>query len=51
MFRLMKCKAMPDDSVGIMLDDDTENDQCPMDETLQQQLKFVHLQRGNEDYS
>ncbi|CAG9530378.1 unnamed protein product [Cercopithifilaria johnstoni] len=39
MFRLVKCKAVPDDSVGIMLDDDTEYDHCPMDETLQQQLK------------
>ncbi|KAL4003146.1 RIH domain family protein [Acanthocheilonema viteae] len=39
MFRLVKCKAVPDDSIGIMLDDDTEYDQCPMDEALQQQLK------------
>ncbi|EJW75004.1 hypothetical protein WUBG_14088, partial [Wuchereria bancrofti] len=40
MFRLMKCKAVPDDSIGIMLDDETEYDQCPMNETLQQQLRF-----------
>ncbi|VDK67237.1 unnamed protein product [Onchocerca ochengi] len=39
MFRLMKCKAVSDDSVGIMLDDETEYDQCPMDEKLQQQLR------------
>ncbi|EJD76290.1 ryanodine Receptor TM 4-6 family protein [Loa loa] len=39
MFRLMKCKAVPDDNVGIMLDDETEYDQCPMDEALQQQLR------------
>ncbi|KAK6101668.1 RIH domain family protein [Brugia pahangi] len=39
MFRLMKCKAVPDDSIGIMLDDETEYDQCPMNETLQQQLR------------
>ncbi|EJW81198.1 hypothetical protein WUBG_07893 [Wuchereria bancrofti] len=35
----MKCKAVPDDSIGIMLDDETEYDQCPMNETLQQQLR------------
>lgn len=45
MFRLMKCKAVPDDSVGIMLDDETEYDQCSMGELLQQQLRFVHLQK------
>lgn len=49
MFRLVKCKTVPDESIGIMLDDETEYDQCPMDEALQQQLKFVHLQKGYED--
>lgn len=48
MFRLIKCKAIPEDSVGIMLDDETEYDQCPMDEALQQQLRFAHIHKGNE---
>uniref|UniRef100_A0A9J2Q184 Uncharacterized protein n=1 Tax=Ascaris lumbricoides TaxID=6252 RepID=A0A9J2Q184_ASCLU len=39
MFRLLKCKAVADNSVGIMLDDDVECDQCPMDETLQERLR------------
>ncbi|KAM3723537.1 Ryanodine receptor [Dirofilaria immitis] len=39
MFRLMKCKAIVDDNAGMMLDDEAEYDQCPMDETLQQQLR------------
>ncbi|VDK34770.1 unnamed protein product, partial [Anisakis simplex] len=36
MFRLLKCRVAPDTSVGIMLDDEVEYDQCPMDETLQE---------------
>uniref|UniRef100_A0A915B3X3 Ryanodine receptor n=2 Tax=Parascaris TaxID=6254 RepID=A0A915B3X3_PARUN len=39
MFRLIKCKAVADNSVGMMLDDDVEYDQCPMDETLQERLR------------
>ncbi|VDN03294.1 unnamed protein product [Thelazia callipaeda] len=39
MFRLLKCKAVSDDSVGIILDDEVETDQCPMNENLQEQLR------------
>ncbi|KHN75295.1 Ryanodine receptor 44F [Toxocara canis] len=39
MFRLLKCKVAADNSVGIIMDDDVEFDQCPMDESLQEQLR------------
>ncbi|VDN45321.1 unnamed protein product, partial [Gongylonema pulchrum] len=40
MFRLLKCKVVQDSSVGLILDDDVEYDNCPMDDTLQEQLRF-----------
>lgn len=41
MFRLLKCKAVPENGDGIILEDDVEYEQCPMDDNLQDQLRLV----------
>lgn len=40
MFRLLKCRAA-DVNDNLLLDDEVEYDQCPMDEGLQMGLRFL----------